>query len=237
MNKLALCNKLKTETATPGSVLTAITGNSAEIQRLIDWIDDAYNDICILHDNWRFLRSAFTVNTVSGTQAYAPTTCTDTRISAAIGHATVGAFKSWIPGTFRIYLSSAGVATQGFLTGPHGYDDFRNQFMLGAPASQPPISWAVRPDDDAILLGPKPDAVYVVTGEYMRQAPGLTATTSEPAFDVAYHMAIVHLARRKHAEHWENSGQYDGANRAYKRILGDMERKELPLPGMAGPLA
>jgi hypothetical protein len=228
MTFLELCNKLKSDTGTPGTALSGVTGNGTELQRMIDWVVEAYRDICTKHDDWRFLRSSFTVNTVSGTQAYAPTSCTDTRISAAIGHATVGAFRAWIPSSFQIYLTSAGIGTEQRLPGPMDYDRFRDVYMLGSVPNQMPVVWTIRHDDDAILFGPTPDAIYTVTGDYRRQAPDLSAAGDSPVFDVAYHMAIVHLARRKHAEYWENGGMYDGASRAYNEIMARMTRKERP---------
>lgn len=212
---------------------TSVVDQEGENERLVGWAQSAYQDICKKHRNWKFLRSAFTVDTVADTQAYLPTACTDNdALSAAI---TAADFSHWWTRTFRIYKSSEGVATQRWIPyRSHGY--FRDKWLIASPAAAFPSEFTERPRDKAILLGAKPDAVYVLTGEYQRRAPVLALDANEPLFHEEHHEIIVWFAIIRYAGFEEDSGLYDHAEREYKKLLGALERDELPAVGMAGGL-
>ena len=111
MNLLQLCNRAIREGDVSGGALSSVAAQSGERNDVIEWVKSAYREICQAHDEWKFLRSSFTVNTVASTQTYLPSTATDSRLSVAVDGATTG-FHYWRKDTFRIYLQSAGVATQ-----------------------------------------------------------------------------------------------------------------------------
>lgn len=212
---------------------TATTSQTGEARRLVQWAATAYRDICQRHRTWKFLRSSFSVNTVADTQAYAITACTDT--DALLAVMTVAGFLEWKKDTFLIYRQSAGVATQQEL--PYcDYESFRVRWLRGSPSSQQPSMWTIRERDNALLLGAKPDAVYVLTGDYQRRAPALAADANEPLFPAAYHELIVWEALRKYMGWEEDGGGYDHANQERTRLWGDLERDQLPMMALGGPL-
>lgn len=232
MTFLELCQRVFQECAVSGTLDTTID-QTGENKRIVDWTAQAYKDICQRHDNWRFLRSDFTLSTVASTQAYLPTGATDTRLSASILEA---GFDRWWDDTLRIYLSSAGVGTQNFL-GFTNYPLFRDRWLFQSPGNQMPSTFSIRPDDDALLLGATPDAVYVITGQYQRFPVALEADDDEPLMRAQYHMAIVWAAVKNYAGFEEDGGLYDHAQREFSPIDDSLERKELPAFELGCPLA
>lgn len=230
MNYLELCQRAMRECHIAGRLTTTVN-QSGELQRLVEWVSNAYDDICARHDSWRFLRSAATVNTVINQQAYEVSDWSDTRVNAV----EVG-FARWWPQTFRIYRLSAGVATETFLPFmPYNY--FRDTYLRGnLPASQPSC-FTVRPDDDAIVFGPKPEAVYVINSEYQIEASSLNDDDDEPLFAPRFHMAIVRLAGQSVADFEQDGGMRQAMLSAFNLIMGDLERDQLPAIMLAGPLA
>jgi hypothetical protein len=231
MNFLEIVERLADETDVTRP--TATTNQTGEARRLVQWVATAYRDICQRHRDWNFLRSTFSVPTVADTQAYAITACTDTdALSATM---TVAGFSHWWPETFLIYLQSAGVATQGDLVWCD-YEEFRYRWLRGSPSSSAPIEWTQRQRDKAILLGPKPSAVYIVTGDYQRLAPALDSDDDTPLFPAAYHELIVWEAYRKYMGFEEDGGGYEHANQERARLWADLERDQLPEIPLGAPL-
>jgi hypothetical protein len=236
MNLLDLLKAAKREMGVSGPVPTTAQSLTGEMLRVRNWIIDSNREICAEKSNWKFLRSRFTVDTVIGTEAYLPEDCTDTKLSAVM---TEDGFSRWITekyDTFRIYLTSAGASTQQRFW-PRDYESFRFLYQLQPPANGQPVYYAIRDDDLAILLAPKPNAVYTVTGEYYRRAPDLDADADIPLFPERFHMAIVWRAVRKYAQYEEDGGVYAAANIDYKRIHGPLLKDQLPRLRLGGPLA
>jgi hypothetical protein len=221
MNFLEICLRAKQECAISGT-LSTVVNQTGELGRLVSWASSAYDDICARHDNWDFLRSAFIVSVDDGNQVFEITDCSDTRVVAD----EVG-LADWWRDTFRIYLSSAGISTQTFLPFQE-YASFRNYYLLGSPANQRPTCFTIRPDDDAIILGPTPDDLYVITGEYQIEASELNEDDDEPLFPIRYHMAIVYLAAQRYALYEQDAGMYDGVTRELNKLMNGLEFDQLP---------
>jgi hypothetical protein len=232
MTFLDLCQRVAQE-GDLGTIST-VAGQTGEAGRVVRWVKNAYRDICRRHPNWNYLRSSFTVNTVADQRPYVVTACTDNdALSATM---TVAGFRDWWTDTFRIYLQSAGVAGEGFLPFTD-YQSFRNQWMRGTQTSQQPNEFTVRPRDKAILLGPAPNAVYVLTGEYQRHAPDLAQDEDEPLFNDCFHELIVWWAIVFYGGFEADAGLYTHANNEKNRILGELELDQLPEVCIGGALA
>lgn len=243
MTFLDLCQRAYQECVGTTGRPTAVTGQTGDLLRVVNWVAHAYDVICAEHTNWRFLRSTAYVNTIANDEDYAPTEFTDSNLAAVIGSATVGKFASWCDldpdtgdSTFLLYKQSDGVSTQQiFRSLPYGW--FRQRYQVQPPGSTRPAEFTIRPRDNAIIVGPKPDAVYVVTGDYYRTAPPLVADGNEPLFPARFHMAIVWLAKRFYAGHAEDGGAWTEANGNYTEVMGGLEIDQLPPMKIAGPLA
>lgn len=236
MNFLELCRRVRQECgiSSTGSGPSSVTSQSGEMKRVVDWTASAYEDICAAHTRWKFLRSSFSFNTVAGTAAYLPAVVTDTNDAALI---VLAKWAEWLTGTFRIYLASAGVSTEQEIYPTEDWEEFRYRWLRGTLGNQRPGTFGIRPQDNAIVLGGTPDAIYTVRGDYMRTAPALLLDADIPLIPGRFHMSIVWAAIQKYATFQENGGLYDVAGRQFNRINGNLEIDQLPGMGPTEPLA
>ncbi len=227
MNFLALCQRTRIECGISGSGPTAVTSQSGENLRVVNWTNSAWEDIQNHRPNWKFMRFGFTVNTVLNQDSYAYTACTDTTLSSAIVN-----FSSWLIETFKIYKTS--VADESYLY-PESYEYWRNYYRIGTQTASRPLHSTITPDDK-IGIGPKPNGVYVLSGDYYRRATTMAANTDTPSLPSEFHMAIVWKAVMYYAQYEEAGALYATAEREYKRILRRLEMNQLPPMILAGPL-
>jgi len=232
---LALVQKLRQEAEVAGTGPTTVTGQTGQLGRLVTWTTDAYKEIQNRFTNWRWLRSTFTVNTTSGDDSYAPIDCTDDRLTA-----TISRFSHWwlldeygYPNV-KIYLSSGGVGGERWLT-YLPWPSFRAIYKIGTQNNGAPAHFTVDPRNN-LVLGPKPDAVYVVSGEYQMGPQILAADDDVPEMPGQFHDLIVYRAL---ARYGMNSVAQEAVARAEvegNRMLRALEANQLPQLGIAGPL-
>lgn len=213
-----------------GSSMTATTGQTGRLGQIVKWVNAAWLDIQTRRQDWKFMRSSFSVDTTSGDGKYAYTDCTDTAASAAIS-----AFRDWCRDTFKIYLTSAGSDTETDLTFID-YIDWYSRYNTGAQSNSYPAYFTVD-HDQGILLAPKPDGIYTLRGEYMKSATELSGDDDTPEMPAEYRMAIVYRAMMKY-------GRYNGAQEVfadgqaeYNRLMREMVRTQAPAIVVGGALA
>lgn len=93
MNRLQLVQRLHQECGVSGSRPTTTLNLTGELNRLVGWVDAAWNDIQGKHQNWKWLRATATFPTVAGQATYTP---------AQIG---LTDFGMWDRETFRNYVN------------------------------------------------------------------------------------------------------------------------------------
>lgn len=156
MNFLQLCQRSREKCGISGSGPAAVTGQSGEMLRVINWVNEAWMEIQNSRTNWMWMRGEFTFNTVAAQQAY---TTTEAGVAATHSH--------WWMDTLRIYRADVGVNDEQHLH-QTDYADFRDVYQFSARMNGRPTAVAVRPWDQALLLGPVPERTYTVVGEYLR---------------------------------------------------------------------
>ena len=192
MDFLALCQALVRKVGISGRITTT-AGQTGEMGDVVGWIDEAWLDLQRKNTNWDWMRYDFTVNSVAAQRAYAPTACTDVELGSAIT-----SFSKWHKDTLRIYHTATGRSSETFLN-ELPYKVFRDVYQLATEQSGPPDTFAVRPRDKSLLLGPMPDGIYTVWGDYQRAPRSLSGNTDVPDLPEEYHWLIVHLAAQKYA--------------------------------------
>lgn len=221
MTFLELCNMLAQEGAAAGSGLTAVTGQVGEYKRIVSWIARADEDVQRLSNSWLFMRSGFTVNTVADTAAYAYGSCTDTTTSVAIT-----AFRNWINDSFKCYLQSSGIGGEAELSFLD-YDDWYRHYGTGVQNSGQPAEFTILANR-SFSLGPKPNAVYVVSGEYQKAVTTMTASSDTPVYPSEYHMLAVYRAMMSFGRFTGATEVYQDGKNNYLSMLSEMERTQLP---------
>lgn len=229
MNFLQLAQRLRQEVSGSGTGPSSVSGQTGELKRIVDWIAAADEDIQRKHNEWRFMRAGFTVNTVANTAAYAASACTDTTSGLPIA-----AFRSWRKDSLKIYLQSSGVAGERPLD-YIDYDDWYRQYNTGTQTASFPTEFTV-PNSQAFSLGARPNAAYVVSGEYQKAVTTMTANTDTPMYPSEHHMLAVYRAMMKYGRYTGATEVYQDGQNEYRRMMNEMELTQLPDFLMAGAL-
>lgn len=235
---LELANKLASESGASGaaSAISAVTGQTGQALRIVNWIALAYTEIQRRHDQWRWLRSTFTVDTVASDDTYAYGDVTDSRLSAVITR-----FARWWPhdeqgaANFKRYLTASGVGVETWMTYlPWSY--FRSIYKIGTQNNGPIIHFTIDPQNN-IVIGPKPDAIYTVTGEYQMAAQVLAADGDTPEMPANFHDLIVYRAMEKYGRFYAAGEVLERGEVEGGRLMRQLERDQLPAISLAEPLA
>lgn len=211
MNYLQLVQRLRQECDIPGSGPSTTIGQTGEMKRLCDWINQAWVEIQEYRPDWEWMRKDMSFNTVNGTNTYSPTT---------IG---LTDFASWRTDSFRIYYTATGIANQIILQ-QFEYNTFRDYYLLGARTITyaRPVAIAQAPNK-SLVLGLVPNDVYTVSGEYFSVPVEFTADADIPAMPTRWHMAIVYKAMMKYAMFESAPEVYQQADALYSAMINRVE--------------
>lgn len=234
---LQLVNRLASEcgATSASSAVAAVTGNTGDALRFCNWTISAHNEIQRRHTNWRWMRSKWTVNTVASDDTYAPTDCTDSRLSA-----TISRFARWIPlddndvSNVLCYLTSGGVASQVWLIFLP-WASFNTLYKRGTQTPGQPVHFTIDPQNNTVL-GPKPSDIYTLSGEYQMSAQVLAADGDTPEFPEDFHDVIWCRALEKYGAHKAAPEALARALSDGKRLMRQLEADQLPAFGFARPL-
>lgn len=222
---LQLASRLRQEVGGSGTGPTAVTSQTGEYKRFVDWIATADEDIQRMYNQWRFMVGTFTLNTVSDDGSYLASECIT----------PVTDLRDWKTETMKIYLLSAGTSDETLLQ----YIDYQvwyEMYNTRSQTSSRPMYFTIG-NDQSIKLGPIPNAVYRVSGEYQKSIDTLAASADVPNYPAEYHMLAVYGAMMMYARYSGASEVYQDANNRYKKMLNEMKRTQLPKMRMAGALA
>lgn len=222
---LEICQDFREEAGITGSGPAAVTGQTGEMLRVVNWVKKAYRDVQNRHPNWDFLRNDFTFQTIVSTSTYLPT---------AISLDELG---MWKRDSFRIYLTATGVADEQWLR-HWNWDEFRDAYLIGPSQNQTgrPTEFAVRPDK-SVVLWPKPDAVYTVAGEYFKRAQEMAANADEPLLPEEFHDIIKWRAMMYYGAQEGAPEVYAQGKDEFSRMMGELRRDQLPRIMLGGALA
>jgi hypothetical protein len=225
---LQLCQDLRREAGISGtdSMPAAVTSQTGEMKRVVEWVKKAYRDIQNLHPNWHFLSTEFSFQTISSTSTYTKNSVSLTELG------------SWDPTTFRAYLTATGVTDEQELRYWPNWHKFRDAYLIGASRSTSgrPTDFSIKPDK-SIVLWPTPSAAYTVVGEYFKRAQELSANADEPLFPQEFHDILVWRAIVFYAAHEAAPEVYAHGKSEYNRLLRALRRDQLPMISIAGEMA
>lgn len=233
---LQLCQAVCRDVGISGgdTVPTTVASQSGELQRVVNWVKDAWTEIQNKHDNWRWMQVEFTLNTTTSDDQYAYTDCTDSLTSAAITR-----FSRWhlndSENPPRAYLQSSGVGAEYWLIWMP-WRDFRYIYKMGTQNDGPPVHISIDPQDN-IRLGPAPSGTYVVTGEYHRSAQVFSANSDTPECPSQYQDLIKYMAMGKYALYESAQEVLIAAEKYGNPLMSQLEVNQLPRPRLGDPMA
>lgn len=233
---LELCQTLRRECSISGTGPTAVLSQVGQYLDVVNWVKQAWTSLQNRHTHWRWLRSTWSVNTVANDDTYAYTDCTDTLTSA-----TITRFSHWWPRdeagypNVKCYLSATGVAAEGWLT-PLPWSTFTAIYRRGTQTSNQPVHCTIDPQNN-LVLGPKPNAVYVVSGEYQKSAQILAADGDIPEMPLQFHDLVWCAAMRRYAGKQAAPEAMSRAIAEGNVLLRQLEINQLPAMGLGRALA
>jgi hypothetical protein len=225
MNFIGLVQRLRQECGVSGAAPTTVANQPAEINRLVSWINTAWNDIQNAHADWFFLRNPVQFNTVAQQQSYTP---------AQAGFINLG---NWKRDSFRLYSAAFGASNEMILPFKP-YDDFRNLYMYGAMRTtyQRPVFFSIDPQRN-FLLGGIPDDVYVINGEAYTKPTDLVNDADIPALPDRFHLLIVYRAMMHYGQFEAAPEVYQHGEIEFKKMMLRLELDQLPNMSFGAPLA
>jgi hypothetical protein len=222
---LQLVQALRREVGAAGSGPTTVVGQTGEYDRLVHYIADADEEIQQELGTWLFMVKSFSLNTVPSQSAYSGadflTPATDVR--------------EWRLRSIKSYLLSGGVGGQWYLDRVD-YEVWDAAFNTGTPSPSAPSYWTTSATGQ-LLLGPAPNAVYRITGEYYRTPTTLTADADVPSYPAEFHMLPVYLAMMKYGRYTGAVEVFQDGQRLYNKLKNRMERTQKPQFNEFIPLA
>lgn len=230
MNYLQLAQRLRRKCRVIGSGPTAVTGQSEEYQRLLDWVNEAWMFIQNKHKDWRWMRRTATCVTVNGQSTYNPTT------DFALTNFGYWALDYRNGDTFRNYVTSVGPQSEVFMY-PIDYDDWRDRYLYGAIrfAYSRPIELALAPDN-SLAVGPIPVNGYTLIGDYYMKPTEMVAAGDIPAMPDQFHMLIIYKAMMYYGASESAPEVYDDGENGYRVMMAQLEQAQLPRLDRGGSL-
>jgi len=194
---LDLVQLLHYEAKLPGAPPDAVTGQSGRAADLVRWTAEAWNDLQREKDGrWKWRLSDWTFDSAADDADYTYGEITDVDAAAVITRFHAWEFDEEAPPL--IYLVSDGKATENELPVLDWFD-FRRLYIKGTHTSAPPTCISVKPNNNTLYLGPTPDDIYRITGNYWKSIQTLVADADTPEMPSDYHVLIVYRALQKYA--------------------------------------
>lgn len=231
MNYVQLVGRLRRKCRVSGSNPTTLAGNKVEeINRLMDWINEAWMAIQSIRPDWDWMRksTSFPTSTLVPTYQIADITA----LTAAFTD-----FGNWAPNTFRNYVTAVGLASE-FPMEHIDYDVWRNRYQLGAPrfTATRPIEVSIGPGQ-SLNLGPTPIDGYTISGDYYAIPGELSADTDTPTLPVQFHMAIVYRAMMYYGMSEAAPEVYQEGQAEYAKMLRSISNQQSNHFSLPGSLA
>lgn len=213
MTYLELCQSFVREVGLASTGPSAVTSQTGQMLRVVNWIKDAWTEIQTMRDDWRFMWITDSFNTLAdGTATYDRTT------------ASPYLFRP-DKETFAIYLAATGTSARQALNW-EDYGTFRES-KLRAPASDAKPAKVTQRPDNSLEIWPGPNAVYTIEYEGIRDTQTLAADSDTPLMKSQYHMAIVyHAILLSYARYEENAEAVPSAKVQFGLLYEQMLRTQ-----------
>lgn len=230
MNFLQLVQRLHRRTSSSGAVPVTLANQIEDVQRKIDWVNEAWMEIQEERNNWNWMRNSTSFPTVSGQANYTLAQIQSTGVNFSN-------FGNWDTDTFRNYNTSAGANSENLMS-VIPYESWRDVYQFGGTrnARSRPCEFTVMPDS-GIGLGPTPEVGYTITAEYFTSALEMSADTDTPSLPLQFHMAIVYKAMMFYGVSEAALEVYEEGKSLYDKMMRRVEWNQLPAMQFAGALA
>ncbi len=205
---LQLCQAARRACSIAGSGPSTVTGQTLQLEKLIEFVALADIEIQGRWFDWDFLHvSTWSSSTDIGTaEVSAPT---------AIG--------VWDEDSFYLDYSTNNYKRLSVI--PH--KDWRANYRQGAKVAQQPSHIVIMPDL-SLKLEPKPDAVYSLTADYWARPVKMTADSDTSPIPEEYERIIIARAKVMYGEDIAAPDLIVAGQNEHDDLLDKLEAKYLP---------
>tara|TARA_A100001388_G_scaffold82140_1_gene59194 strand:+ start:3504 stop:4127 length:624 start_codon:yes stop_codon:yes gene_type:complete len=207
MNFLDLCQRLVQETGIADEGPATVTGQTGDMGRIVNWINDAWLKIQSIRADWNWAWSTGTSTLTAATNTVTLPATVETIKRVSIG--------------------------QGFLQALD-YNDFADNYRVIQNGD--PSVYSIKPDG-TLCFSSKPTENKTVSYESYATPVALVNNTDVPAMPERYHILIVYEALRCYAQFDEAPELEKRAFLYYEEMLADLERDQLARIGAPEALA
>ncbi len=234
MNYLELCQRMVSECGVSGT-LTTVAGQQGSLQRCINWVSQAWDELQTEHDDWQFMRSS---RLLGGGVSF-PTINAQLFYPLGVGAGLIGLdaddFGHWDMQSFRCQTTSVGIADETFMDNVD-YEAWRNAYMYGTmqQTTTRPVAIAEGPENQ-LCVGPASDGNYTITGDFYWAPQIMSADADVPknrgstwTLPKRFHMLIVYRAMKFYAAYESAPEVHQRAVDGQGDLLAKLEMLYLP---------
>lgn len=210
MNYLELVRRLGTEVGASGYVQT-VQNAEGEALRLANWIKEAWLELQLIRDTWRWRVAEFEVSLPKGQATIDTSAYTDFhRVLPEEVFAKPATGNTWWPLTYVTF------------------PDWQH-LVRSRPSQTGSVMYFTERPDLTIEVSPLPDVDYAVRGLYVKKAQELVNDFDVPLLPEEYHMAIVYKAMMLYAGYESAPEIYQSAAQGFNRVYKTMVNSDTPM--------
>lgn len=213
---ISLCKAVRAQASISGDGPTSVTAQTGIYADVVRWVEESYNEIQTLHENWNFLYAAVSFTLQSGQQTF-PALATDNIRQIAKDS----------------FLRQFQLGDKERLTYVP-WHKFKNGYKyLSSDTGKPEVVTEL-PNGD-LYFYPIPDEDYTIHYEGYSRPDVMDDSLDEPIFAAQYHDLIKLLALMKYGEYYNSQEVYKSAQANYNLLLPKMKFSELPRDNLVTP--
>lgn len=216
MTYLEICQAVRAQAGIAGSGPSNVTGQTGIEADIVRWVDEAYNEIQSLYENWNFMWVQESFTLPAGIAVYP------------------------VMSTFNLRKVSDDVITAKVGTNsftrmrniPWAYWKNSNKYLSTAVGI---TSYLTEDPSGTYRFSPIPSESTEISIEGFTVPDVMSVSTDVPVFPTQYHDTIKTLALLKYSEYYNAPEIYKTAKLTYDTLLDKMKYSELPRNNLVTP--
>jgi len=214
---LELCKDVRAQAGVSGTGPSGVTGQTGIYADVVRWVEEAYNEIQTMHENWNFLHNQYSLPLPAYTQEVTMPT-EGVRVIAK--------------DTF-IHQDQTG-ALERVVYVPYSVWKLTDRFVLEAPGTETPTHITQLPNN-SLKLSAIQEYDCFINFEGYREPHVMKENLDIPIFAPQYHDLIQFKALMKYASFYNATETYNANKEAFNLDIKKMQFSELPRENIVTP--
>ena len=221
---LEICKDVRAQSGISGVGPSSVTGQTGIMADVVRWVQEAYNEIQSMYENWNFLHNKFNFILVAGNESY--------NLSQLVGDK--GGVGVRIPTldtlTIRLEAETSKVRLKYIPWAVWQLDARVLEGETGKP------EWYTQAPDKSFHFYPYQEAQalsidninYVIEFYGFSEPDIMTASTDQPVIPTQHHECIKLAALMRYAEYYNSPEVYVSAEKSFKNQMTALKDTEIP---------